>query len=78
MFDGYDEYKKGTNTQIDDAISDTIGDCFILVTSRPGDYMNKDDSKQMDVEIHIVGLSQESRRSVPPNICNVRRKLLTF
>ena len=56
MFDGYDEYKKGTNTDIDAAISDTIGDCFILVTSRPGDYMDKDDRNQMDGEIQILGL----------------------
>ena len=60
MFDGYDEYKKGTNADIDDAISDTMGDCFILVTSRPGDYMDKDDCDQMDGEIQIVGLSEES------------------
>ena len=60
MFDGYDEYKKGTNTDIDDAISDTIGDCFIIITSRPGDFMKKDDQDQMDGEIQIVGLSQES------------------
>ena len=60
MLDGYDEYKKGTNTDIDDAISDTIGDCFILVTCRPGDYMNKIDCNQMDGEIQIVGLSEVS------------------
>ena len=60
LFDGYDEYKKGTNTDIDDAISDTIGDCFVIVSSRPGDYMSKGDQDQMDGEIQIVGLSEES------------------
>ena len=60
LFDGYDEYKKGTNNDIDEAISDTMGDCFIIITSRPGDYMTKDDQDQMDGEIQIVGLSEES------------------
>ena len=60
MLDGYDEYQKSTNTHINDAISDTIGDCFIIITSRPGDYMSKDDQDQMDGEIQIVGLSEAS------------------
>ena len=60
MLDGYDEYQKGTNTDIDDAISDTMQDCFIIITSRPGDYMSKDDQDQMDGEIQIVGLSKKS------------------
>ena len=58
LFDGYDEYQKSTNTSINDAISDTIGDCFIIITSRPGDYMSRDDRDQMDGEIQIVGLSK--------------------
>ena len=60
LFDGYDEYKKGTNTDIDDAIADTIGDCFLIVTSRPGDYMKKIDRDQLDGEIIITGLSPEN------------------
>ena len=60
LFDGYDEYKKGTNTDIDDAIADTIGDCFLIVTSRPGDYMKKVDRDQLDGEIIITGLSPEN------------------
>ena len=60
LFDGYDEYQKSTNTHINDAISDTIGDCFIIITSRPGDYMRRDDHDQMDGEIQIVGLSEAS------------------
>ena len=60
LLDGYDEYKKGTNTNIDDAISDTVGDCFILITSRPGDYMDKDDCDQMDGTIQIIGFSRQS------------------
>ena len=60
LLDGYDEYKKGTNTDIDDAIADTIGDCFLIVTSRPGDYMKKIDRDQLDGEIIITGLSPEN------------------
>ena len=32
ILDGYDEYKKGTNEDIDAAIEDTIGDCFLILT----------------------------------------------
>ena len=60
LFDGYDEYKKGTNEAIDDAITNTIGNCFVIVTSRPGDYMEKSDVDKMDGEIQITGLSQEN------------------
>ena len=60
LFDGYDEYKKGTNSAIDDAITNTIGNCFVIVTSRPGDYMEKSDVEQMDGEIQITGLSEEN------------------
>ena len=60
LFDGYDEYKKGTNTAINDAITNTIGNCFVIVTSRPGDYLDKSDVDQMDGEIQITGLSEEN------------------
>ena len=55
LLDGYDEYRKGTNTDIDSAITDTLGDCFLLVTSRPGDYMKTPDRDQMDGEVQISG-----------------------
>ena len=60
LLDGYDEYKKGTNTDIDNAITDSLGGCFILVTSRPGDYMKKPDRDQMDGEVQITGFSVEA------------------
>ena len=60
LFDGYDEYKKGTNSATDDAITNTIGNCFVIVTSRPGDYMEKSDVDQLDGEIAITGLSKEN------------------
>ena len=60
--DGYDEYQKGTNRDIDNAITNTCGDCFIIVTSRPGDFLNKDDRDQMDGEIQIKGFNEENIR----------------
>ena len=60
LLDGYDEYKKGTNTDIDNAITETLGNCFILVTSRPGEYMKKSDKDQMDGEVVITGFSKEA------------------
>ena len=33
MLDGYDEYKPGTNDDIDRAIESTIGNCFLILTS---------------------------------------------
>ena len=57
MFDGYDEYQRGTNLDIDNAISDSLGSCFLLVTFRPGDYMKKPDRDQMDGELRITGFS---------------------
>ena len=51
LFDGYDEYKKGANT----AITNTIDNYFVIITSRPGDYMEKSDVDLMDGEIRITG-----------------------
>ena len=62
LFDGYDEYMKGTNTDIDNAITNSLGSCFMLVTSRPGDYMKKPDRDQMDGEVQITGFSYEAIR----------------
>ena len=60
VFGGYDEYNKGTNPAIDDAISGQNGHSFVLITSRP-DYMNKKDRKKLG-EIQINGLSDESMK----------------
>ena len=59
IFDGYDEYKKGTNSDIDATISGKRGNSFVLVTSRP-DYINKKDRAKLDGEIQIKGLSVEN------------------
>ena len=60
LLDGYDEYRKGTNNDIDSAITDSLGGCFLLVTSRLGDYMKKPDRDQMDGEMQITGFSDEA------------------
>ena len=59
VFDGYDEYKKGTNSAIDEAISSQNGQSFVLITSRP-DHLDKKDRKKLDGEIQIKGLSYKS------------------
>ena len=60
ILDGYDEYTKGTNNDIDTAIEHTVGDCFLILTSRDGDYINKETLDKFDGEIEITGLSPSS------------------
>ena len=60
MLDGYDEYKPGTNDEIDTVIESTIGNCFLILTSRPGDYLSKPIRDKMDGEIIIEGFSEEN------------------
>ena len=59
LLDGYDEYKKGTNEAIDDAIESMVGNCFLILTSRPG-YVSEEVKKEMDGEIIIEGFSEEN------------------
>ena len=59
MLDGYDEYKPGTNDDIDTAIESTIGNCFLILTSRPGDYLSKSIRDKMDGEVVLEGFSEE-------------------
>ena len=60
MLDGYDEYEPGTNKNIDKAIQCTIGNCFLILTSRQGSYLSKRIRDTMDGEILIEGFSEES------------------
>ena len=69
ILDGYDEYTKGTNQYIDAAIEHTVGDCFLILTSRDGDYINKETLDKFDSEIEITGLS-------PPSIFQYAAKYL--
>ena len=60
LLDGYDEYSPGTNKDVDDAIKMNIGNCFLILTCRTGDYLNKRVRDQMDGEIIIEGFSEEN------------------
>ena len=57
LMDGYDEYKPGANKEVDKAIDSTTGNCFLILTSRPG-YLNKQSRNKMDGEIIIEGFSK--------------------
>ena len=57
MLDGYDEYTPGTNRDIDRVIESGIENCFLILTSRPGDYLKKKIRDQMDGGIIIEGFS---------------------
>ena len=66
IMDGYDEYKPGSNKDIDRAIEVTIGNCFLILTSRPdlpskeGQYVSKEIRDRMDGEVMIEGFTEES------------------
>ena len=66
MIDGYDEYTPGTNRDIDKAIEDGIGNCFLILTSRL-DYLRKSIRDKLDGEIIMGGLSEENiqNKSLP-------------
>ncbi len=59
LIDGYDEYKIGTNSEIEYAIKNSIGECFIILTSRPGGHIDSI-RRFMKGEVKIVGLSDEN------------------
>ena len=58
LLDGYDEYKKGTNTAIDNAIESMVGNCFLILTSRPDGHVSEEVRKKMNDEIIIEGFSE--------------------
>ena len=59
LLDGYDEYKKGTNCEVDEAIESGIGNTFLMLTSRPGYLSNKTINK-MDGQVTITGFSRSN------------------
>ena len=59
LFDGYDEYKPGHNKEIDKVLESGIGNCFVVLTSRPG-YVGNEIRNKMDYEVTIEGLSVEN------------------
>ena len=58
LLDGYDEYKAGLNKDIDKAIRHSVGNCLLILTSRPG-FVSQELRNRMDVEAFIKGLSKE-------------------
>ena len=66
LLDGYDEYRRGTNKDIDEAIESKIGNCFLILTSRPGNdsgekiFVSKRVRNRMDGELVIEGFSPEN------------------
>ena len=59
ILDGYDEYTGG-NKAIDKLVKSTTNKCFLLLTSRIGEYLYKDVRRRMDGEIEIKGFSEEN------------------
>ena len=59
MLDGYDEYKPGTNKDIDDAIEKTVGSSVLILTSRPG-FLSKTIRTSMRNIATIKGFSEEN------------------
>ena len=66
LLDGYDEYKPGTNPEIDRVIEHSIGNCFLILTSRPdlpssnGHYISQKIRNKMDAEVIIEGFNEEN------------------
>ena len=56
LFDGYDEYQPGKNKDIDTAIESGVGNCILVLTSRPG-YVSDKVKETMDIQVNIEGLS---------------------
>ena len=61
--DGYDEYKIGTNSDIDEAITNTKGQYFVLVTTRPGQYISKSVADKVNHQVQLKGFSDREIRS---------------
>ncbi len=59
MFDGYDEYTHGTNDDIDKLLQYGKNNCFVILSSRSGDFLQSIKSR-MDEEVKITGFSNEN------------------
>ena len=68
LLDGYDEYTAGTNKALDKVIESGIGNCFTILTSRPGTdsgdktYVSQEIRDKMDGEVRIEGFNDESKK----------------
>ncbi len=59
MFDGYDEYSRGTNEAIDKILLSGKDNCLVIVSSRSGDFLHPIKTS-MDEEVKITGFSDEN------------------
>ncbi len=59
MFDGYDEYTRGNNDDIDQLLQNGKDNCLIVVSSRSGDFLELI-KPQIDEEVRITGFSYEN------------------
>ena len=59
IFDGHDEYKRGTNSDIDNSITkDYLRTCSIVLASRENESL-REIKKYMDTEVEITGFDME-------------------
>ena len=77
ILDGYDEYSGG-NKDIDKLITTPAKKCFLLLTSRFGDYLKKKVRSQMDGEIEIKGFSEENIKECSCRYLGSRRSSRRF
>ncbi len=68
MFDGYDEYTKDSNDDIEKLLRHGKDNCFVILSSRSGDFLESIKTK-MEEEVKITGFSYE-------NIIKCTRKYL--
>ena len=66
LLDGYDEYRKGKNSDIDKAIEKPYGKCLLLLTTRPGKedkdetFIKKEVRDKMDGIVKMLGFTWEN------------------
>ena len=81
LLDGYDEYTAGTNKALDKAIESGIGNCFTILTSRPGTdsgdktYVSQEIRDKMDGEVRIDGFNDESKARFCTEYFEVKKKV---
>ncbi len=59
MFDGYDEYTRATNDDIDKLLKNGIDNCLVIVSSRSGDFLEVI-KIHTNEEVKITGFSQKN------------------
>ncbi len=59
IFDGYDEYTKGSNEEVDEMLLNGKDNCMIIVSSRSGSFLHSIKTS-MDEEVRITGLSYDN------------------